>query len=118
MSFFNLCFRVKLAIPASAASHTGFDMCRMYAVNFTKMRLEGHIVADPSWPTVKCQYGWEFNYTEIPYSTVTSEVSHARERKNHTRTPQRCTRMQFSSSPISSQFVLYVDAKSKKYFLI
>ncbi|XP_059470665.1 organic cation transporter protein [Neocloeon triangulifer] len=65
--------RVRLAIPASTSSPNGFDMCRMYNVNFTRMRLEGRTMADPSWPTVKCQYGWEFNYTEIPYSTVTSE---------------------------------------------
>lgn len=31
-------------------------------------------IADPSWPTKKCQFGWEYNFTDIPYQTVATEV--------------------------------------------
>ncbi|XP_065335595.1 organic cation transporter protein-like [Cloeon dipterum] len=68
--------RIRLAIPVNPNSTTGYDMCRMYNVNFTKVRLEqGLIQANPSWPVVNCRNGWEYNYTEIPYSTVTSELN-------------------------------------------
>lgn len=47
----------------------------MYAVNYTELLTQGVKEADPSWPTVPCMNGWEFNYTDVPYETITSEVS-------------------------------------------
>ena len=46
----------------------------MYAVNLTEMWDKGITKGDSSWPTVDCRHGWEFNYTDIPYSTIASEV--------------------------------------------
>jgi len=46
----------------------------MYAVNLTAMWDKGITEGDSSWPTVDCRHGWEFNYTDIPYSTIASEV--------------------------------------------
>lgn len=46
----------------------------MYAVNFTEMLAKGIIKADPSWPKQSCKNGWEYNFTEIPYSTIATEV--------------------------------------------
>lgn len=46
----------------------------MYAVNFTELLEQGVTVADPSWPIEKCQHGWEFNFTEIPYASIAAEV--------------------------------------------
>lgn len=65
-------FRLSLAIPSVEGE--GFAKCSMYAVNFTEMLLSGIQAADPSWPTQSCQYGWEYNFTEIPYSTVATEL--------------------------------------------
>lgn len=46
----------------------------MYAVNFTEVLLSGIVEADPSWPVQACKYGWEYNFTEIPYSTAATDV--------------------------------------------
>jgi hypothetical protein len=52
-----------------------YSKCSMYAVNFTDMLRNGIEKADPSWPVQSCQNGWEYNFTEIPYSTVATDVS-------------------------------------------
>jgi hypothetical protein len=46
----------------------------MYAVNFTEMWDKRITEGDSSWPITDCMHGWEFNYTDIPYSTIASEV--------------------------------------------
>lgn len=51
-----------------------FSKCSMYAVNFTEMLSQGINKPDPSWPQQACKYGWEFNFTEIPYETISTEV--------------------------------------------
>ncbi|KAF4533431.1 hypothetical protein B566_EDAN001156 [Ephemera danica] len=67
--------RLALGIPRNNASLSGFDQCRMYAApNFTKALEMGLREPDPQWPTVSCLHGWEFNHSEIPYATVTSEM--------------------------------------------
>jgi hypothetical protein len=73
--FFN--FRISLAIPPNEGK-SGHDKCRMYAVNFTEMWGKGITKGDPSWPVTDCRHGWEFNYTDIPYSTIASEVRQAK----------------------------------------
>ncbi|KDR24330.1 Organic cation transporter protein, partial [Zootermopsis nevadensis] len=65
--------RISLAIPPNEGK-TGYDKCRMYAVNFTEMWDKGITKGNPSWPTTDCRHGWEFNYTDIPYSTIASEL--------------------------------------------
>jgi hypothetical protein len=74
---FFLNFRIFLAIPPNEGK-SGHDKCRMYAVNFTEMWDKGITKGDPSWPVTDCRYGWEFNYTDIPYSTIASEVRQAK----------------------------------------
>lgn len=46
----------------------------MYDVNYTEVLLNGMRKANPSWPTRSCSHGWEFNFTDIPYETVATEV--------------------------------------------
>ena len=46
----------------------------MYAVNFTEMLNNGVVKSDPSWPVQSCRSGWEYNFTDIPYSTVATEL--------------------------------------------
>lgn len=46
----------------------------MYAVNFTQKLAEGVKKADPNWPTIPCNSGWEFDKEELPYTTISTEV--------------------------------------------
>lgn len=63
--------RVALAIPSM---NDGFSKCSMYAVNFTEKLAEGIKEADPSWPVQPCKFGWEFNFTDVPYETIATEL--------------------------------------------
>ncbi|XP_043271469.1 organic cation transporter protein-like [Venturia canescens] len=70
--------RLALAIPPAEgeaeSTNLGYSKCSMYNVNYTKILENGSIrVADPSWPIQKCQYGWEYNFTDVPYETVSTE---------------------------------------------
>jgi hypothetical protein len=49
----------------------------MYAVNFTEILLRGGVNESEKakWPIKPCSNGWEYNFTEIPYSTIATEVS-------------------------------------------
>lgn len=52
----------------------------MYDVNFieelTSRTLEDIVASDRSgWNTVPCKDGWEYKFTEIPYSTIATEVN-------------------------------------------
>lgn len=82
--FIFVCFqftRLSLAIPNIDNDRS---KCSMYAVNFTEILAAANInnngttinvpLADPSWPIESCKYGWEYNHTEIPYSTIATEV--------------------------------------------
>lgn len=46
----------------------------MYAVNFTEIRAQGIDKPDQKWPMTSCRNGWEYNFTDIPYATVATEV--------------------------------------------
>jgi hypothetical protein len=52
-----------------------YDKCRMYAVNYTQLRADEIQVANSSWPIQPCQNGWEFSFTDVPYSTIATDVS-------------------------------------------
>lgn len=70
--------RIALTIPPARdgdeASSLGYSKCFMYSVNFTELIENGTVLGDPSWPTQRCQHGWEYNFTDIPYETVASQV--------------------------------------------
>lgn len=65
-------YRIALAIPTT---DQGRERCRMYAVNYSELLQQQINVSDPSWPTMPCRDGWEYNYTEVPYASIASEVS-------------------------------------------
>lgn len=46
----------------------------MYAVNFTSLIAAGITEADPSWPISECQHGWEYEFTDVPYTSIATEV--------------------------------------------
>ncbi|XP_066250020.1 organic cation transporter protein [Euwallacea similis] len=62
--------RKSLAIPMDGEV---LNRCRMYDVNYTEILEMGIEHANPSWKTVHCQHGWEYNRTEVPYSTIATE---------------------------------------------
>lgn len=47
----------------------------MYNVNFTEILINNVTDANPSWPVQSCKYGYEFDHSEIPYTTIATEVS-------------------------------------------
>lgn len=46
----------------------------MYNVNYTEVLLQNITEAVPSWPIQSCKYGYEFDHSEIPYTTIATEV--------------------------------------------
>lgn len=46
----------------------------MYDVNYAELLLNNTTEPDPSWPTQTCVYGYEFDHSEIPYTTIATEV--------------------------------------------
>lgn len=46
----------------------------MYVADWKSVLEKGLIEADPSWPTASCNQGWEYNFTDVPYSTIATEV--------------------------------------------
>lgn len=74
-----ICFRITLAIPPPQQNDyepiSRYSRCSMYNVNFTEVLMNGTItMADPTWKIQKCQYGWEYNFTDVPYATIATEV--------------------------------------------
>lgn len=65
-------FRLALSIPHDNVH--GYSKCSMYAVNFTEALANGTTEADPSWPVVACRHGWEYNFTELPYTTIATDL--------------------------------------------
>ncbi|VEN47358.1 unnamed protein product [Callosobruchus maculatus] len=63
--------RISLAIPFGP---DGRDRCHMYDGDFIKALDQGLRTPDPSWPIVPCKYGWEYNRTEVPYDSISTEL--------------------------------------------
>jgi hypothetical protein len=66
--------RIALSIPREG-DKGDYSKCSMYDVNYKEILNTNVTVADPSWPVVPCKYGWDYNFTDIPYATVATEVS-------------------------------------------
>lgn len=47
----------------------------MYNVDFVAKIREGITIGNQSWPRQNCINGYEFDHSEIPFTTVSSEVS-------------------------------------------
>lgn len=50
-----------------------FDKCTVYDVNWTDILKNGTVDPDPTWSVKKCNR-WEFNYTDVPYETIATQV--------------------------------------------
>ncbi|XP_053604141.1 carcinine transporter-like [Plodia interpunctella] len=65
--------RRTLAIPLDSNAHFGYSQCKVYSANWSEVLRTG-VRPDESWETIPCQHGWEFNKSEIPYPTISSEL--------------------------------------------
>uniref|UniRef100_A0A224XLE8 Putative synaptic vesicle transporter svop n=1 Tax=Panstrongylus lignarius TaxID=156445 RepID=A0A224XLE8_9HEMI len=51
-----------------------FEKCRVYVANWTDVLARGLTQSDPEWPTKPCDKGWEYDYTDVPYKTIATEL--------------------------------------------
>lgn len=47
----------------------------MYDVNFTEIVQNGITVANTSWPIQFCKNGYEYDFTDVPYETIATQVT-------------------------------------------
>ncbi|GBP13051.1 Organic cation transporter protein [Eumeta japonica] len=71
LAHLDLELRRNLSIPGAAAGDT-WDQCVMYDADWTEV-LETLVPPSSDTPTTPCRHGWEFEFEDIPYPTVTSE---------------------------------------------
>lgn len=79
--------RISLSIPADANSRYGYSQCRAYVVNWTEVLATGQ-KPDETWPTAPCQNGWEFDKSEIPYSTISTDMEWVCDKNSYQATAQ------------------------------
>ncbi|KAJ0179009.1 hypothetical protein K1T71_005784 [Dendrolimus kikuchii] len=79
--------RMDLAIPKDNSSRLGYSRCTAYDVDW-KSVLDSGQKPNYTWNTVPCEHGWEFNKSEIPYSTISSELGWVCEKDNYQATAQ------------------------------
>ncbi|XP_075168893.1 carcinine transporter-like [Haematobia irritans] len=64
--------RLALGIPHLNGE---YSKCMRYNVNFTEQLALGVSQANTSWPMIGCTHGWSYNFTEIPYTTIATELN-------------------------------------------
>lgn len=79
--------RKNLAIPLDYNSRHGYSLCTSYNVNWTEILATGG-KPDSTWSTIPCQNGWEFNKTDIPYPTISSELGWVCDKSSYQATAQ------------------------------
>ncbi|KOB67750.1 Organic cation transporter protein [Operophtera brumata] len=79
--------RINLAIPADVNSRYGYSQCQAYVANWTEILSTGK-TPDETWQTAPCQDGWEFDKSEIPYPTITSEMGWVCDKNSYQATAQ------------------------------
>lgn len=79
--------RRNLAIPKDESDPFGYSHCETYVANWTEV-LSTRATPDRSTNTQPCQFGWEFNTTEIPYPTISSELGWVCDKSSYQATAQ------------------------------
>lgn len=74
--------RRNLAIPSDSYARFGYSQCQAYVANWSEVLITGQ-KPNSSWPVAPCQYGWEYNTTEIPYPTISSELGWVCEKNSY-----------------------------------
>ncbi|XP_045457822.1 carcinine transporter-like [Melitaea cinxia] len=63
--------RRHLSIPLK---ENQYEKCVVYDVDWTRVLASGDITPNTTWPTKKCQGKWEFNFTDVPYETIATQL--------------------------------------------
>lgn len=79
--------RRNLAIPKDPNALFGYSHCEAYIANWSEV-LFSEQKPNHTWTTESCKFGWEFNKTEIPYSTISSELGWVCDRDSYQATAQ------------------------------
>lgn len=79
--------RRTLAIPIDDSTKFGYSHCQVYDANWDEVLITGQL-PNSTWPIKACEHGWEFNKTEIPYPTITSEMDWICDRGSYQATAQ------------------------------
>ncbi|KAL0858895.1 hypothetical protein ABMA27_011327 [Loxostege sticticalis] len=77
--------RRHLSIPLSGSD---YDKCQVYDVDWLKVIQDGVREPDTKWPVKKCDERWEFNFTDVPYETIATELGWVCDRDNYPATAQ------------------------------
>lgn len=93
--------RRAIAIPLDPGSRFGYSQCSAYIANWSAV-LESGQRPDETWSTQACQYGWEFNTSEIPYPTIGSEQGWVCDKNSYQATAQSI----FSVGSIAGGFIV------------
>lgn len=79
--------RRTLAIPLDENNRFGYSHCQAYVANWKEV-LNTDQKPNSSWPIAACRNGWEFNASEIPYPTISSELGWVCEKSSYQATAQ------------------------------
>ncbi|VVC99848.1 unnamed protein product [Leptidea sinapis] len=74
--------RRNIAIPKDQSSSFGYSRCSSYVADWKDVLNTGQR-PNETWSTQECQYGWEFDKTEIPYQTISSELGWVCEKNSY-----------------------------------
>ncbi|XP_059046818.1 carcinine transporter-like [Achroia grisella] len=77
--------RRHLSIPIS---NDGYERCLVYDVDWAQILQDGVTTPNIEWPTKQCNNGWEFNFTDIPYETIATQLGWVCDRDNYPATSQ------------------------------
>ncbi|XP_050678261.1 carcinine transporter-like [Leptidea sinapis] len=78
--------RRHLSIPQT--QDLKYERCLVYDVNWEEILSTGNLEPNPTWPTKKCTGKWEFNFTDIPYETIATQLDWVCDRDEYPATAQ------------------------------
>lgn len=73
--------RKELAIPLNKNSKFGYEQCISYDANWAEILSTEQKAYN--WSTAPCKHGWEFNNSDIPYETISSEFDWVCDKDNY-----------------------------------
>ncbi|XP_063632714.1 solute carrier family 22 member 13-like [Cydia splendana] len=65
-----------------------YHKCLVYDVDWTKVIQHGVSEPDTKWPTKKCEKQWEYNFTDVPYETIATQLNWVCDEDNNGATAQ------------------------------
>ncbi|VVC99847.1 unnamed protein product, partial [Leptidea sinapis] len=105
--------RRNIAIPKDQSSSFGYSRCSSYVADWKDVLNTGQR-PNETWSTQECQYGWEFDKTEIPYQTISSELGWVCEKNSYQAIAQS---IYFIGSVFGSLLFGWISDKSPRWLL-